>query len=155
MKASFFQEPELEFGNGGTHVDIRYGLMRYGPLDLGETSAPIQLRIGLVGTEETIAMVRHLSRRYSRQTEQALEPVSPVPRFLWELAVSRLLGVSRPVVLRNSATGGRSGFGTHPGRSDCARGRGNLSGARRDTDRTRRPDGPGLRATEGPPGGCR
>ncbi len=58
MKASFFQEPELEFGNGGTHVDIRYGLMRYGPLDLGETSAPIQLRIGLVGTEETIAMVR-------------------------------------------------------------------------------------------------
>ncbi len=58
MKASFFHEPELEFGKGGTHVDMRYGLMRYGPLDLGEASAPSQLRVGLVGTEETIAMLR-------------------------------------------------------------------------------------------------
>lgn len=58
MKASFFHEPELEFGNGGTHVDIRYGLMRHGPLDLGETSAPSQLKVGLVGTEETIAAIR-------------------------------------------------------------------------------------------------
>lgn len=27
MKLSFFHEPELEFGNGGTHVDIRHGVM--------------------------------------------------------------------------------------------------------------------------------
>jgi hypothetical protein len=33
--------PALEFGNGGTHVDIRYGLMRHGPLDLGETAPPL------------------------------------------------------------------------------------------------------------------
>jgi hypothetical protein len=58
MKASFFQEPELEFGNGGTHVDIRYGLMQHGPLDLGDTSAPSELKVGLVGTEESIAMIR-------------------------------------------------------------------------------------------------
>jgi hypothetical protein len=58
MRLSFFQEPQLEFGNGGTHVDIRYGIMRHGPLDLGDTSAPTQLRIGLVGTEETIATIR-------------------------------------------------------------------------------------------------
>lgn len=58
MKLSFLQEPELEFGNGGTHVDIRYGVMRHGPLDLCDPSAPTQLRIGLVGTEETIAAIR-------------------------------------------------------------------------------------------------
>ncbi|MGC2331046.1 MAG: hypothetical protein WA581_06315, partial [Candidatus Acidiferrales bacterium] len=58
MKLSFLQEPELEFGNGGTHVDIRYGILRHGPLDLGETTAPTQLRVGLVGTEETIAAVK-------------------------------------------------------------------------------------------------
>ena len=58
MKLSFLQEPELEFGNGGTHVDIRYGILRHGPLDLGETTAPTQLRVGLVGTEESIAAVR-------------------------------------------------------------------------------------------------
>lgn len=58
MKLSFLHEPELEFGNGGTHVDIRFGVMRHGPLDLGETSAPSQLRVGLIGNEETIAAIR-------------------------------------------------------------------------------------------------
>jgi len=58
MKVSFFHEPELEFGNGGTHVDMRYGMTQHGPLDLGEISSPRQLRVGLIGTEETIASIR-------------------------------------------------------------------------------------------------
>jgi hypothetical protein len=58
VKLSFLHEPELEFGNGGTHVDIRHGVMRYGPLDLGENTAPTQLRVGLIGTEQTIAAIR-------------------------------------------------------------------------------------------------
>ena len=58
MKLSVFDEPELEFGNGGTHVDIRYGVTHHGPLDLSETTAPRQLRVGLIGTEETISAVR-------------------------------------------------------------------------------------------------
>ena len=37
MKLTFFEEPELEFGGGGTHVDMRYGLAQYGPLDIGDT----------------------------------------------------------------------------------------------------------------------
>jgi len=63
VKLSFFQEPELEFGNGGTHVDIRYGIIRYGPLDLGDTAAPSQLRVGVIGTEETIASIRQWLER--------------------------------------------------------------------------------------------
>jgi hypothetical protein len=55
MRLEVFREPELEFGRGGTHVDIRYGLMRHGPLDIDEASAPTQLKVGLVGTEETQA----------------------------------------------------------------------------------------------------
>jgi hypothetical protein len=58
MKFEFFDEPELEFGNGGTHVDIRYGLMAHGPLDLGEPTAPQQIRVGLVGTTESVNAVR-------------------------------------------------------------------------------------------------
>lgn len=54
----FFDEPELEFGEGGTHVDIRHGLMAHGPLDLGETTAPTQIRVGLVGSTESINGVR-------------------------------------------------------------------------------------------------
>lgn len=59
MKPSFLHEPELEFGNSGTHVDIRYGLLRYGPLDVGEATSPTQLKVGLVGTQETIDEIRH------------------------------------------------------------------------------------------------
>lgn len=59
MNLAFFQEPELEFGSGGAHVDIRYGMMRYGPLDFGDSIAPTQLRVGLIGTEETIASIRN------------------------------------------------------------------------------------------------
>jgi hypothetical protein len=66
MRLHFFQEPELEFGRGGTHVDIRYGVIRYGPLDVDETTAPTQLRVGLVGTEESIAAVRAWFERCSR-----------------------------------------------------------------------------------------
>jgi len=58
VKSGFFPEPELEFGNGGTHVDIRYGIIRHGPLDLGDPTAPTSLRVGIVGTEETIAGLR-------------------------------------------------------------------------------------------------
>jgi hypothetical protein len=58
VRLSFFHEPELEFSGGGTHVDIRHGIMRHGPLDVGEASAPSQLRVGLVGTEQTIAEIR-------------------------------------------------------------------------------------------------
>lgn len=58
MKFEFFEEPELEFGNGGSHVDIRYGLMTHGPLDLGEATAPQQIRVGLIGTSESVDAVR-------------------------------------------------------------------------------------------------
>jgi hypothetical protein len=54
MNIDFFQEPDLEFGNGGRHIDVRYGLMENGPLDVGTPVAPTQMRVGIVGTRETI-----------------------------------------------------------------------------------------------------
>ena len=58
MNLSYLAEPELEFGNGGTHVDIRYGIIGHGPLDLGDQTAPTSLRVGIVGTDETISALR-------------------------------------------------------------------------------------------------
>src|SRR5215510_8787526 len=63
MKFSFFEEPDLEFANGGTHIDIRFGIKKYGPLDLGDATAPTQLRIGFIGTDETIVAMRHWLQR--------------------------------------------------------------------------------------------
>ena len=44
MKADFLHEPELEFGNGCRHVDVRFGLMHYGPLDAGGTETGVHSR---------------------------------------------------------------------------------------------------------------
>src|SRR5438046_1157864 len=53
MKATFFDEPELEFGSG-SHIDIRFGLMNYGPLDFEKPIAPKKINVGIVGTPETV-----------------------------------------------------------------------------------------------------
>ncbi len=56
MKIDFIHEPELEFGTD-KHIDIRFGLMNYGPLDFDSELAPRQINLGLVGTPETIGGV--------------------------------------------------------------------------------------------------
>ena len=54
MKLSHLHEPELEFGLGQRHVDIRFGLMDNGPFDTGQQGAPAQVRLGLIGNAETV-----------------------------------------------------------------------------------------------------
>ncbi len=54
MKIEFLQEPELEFGDGGRHIDIRFGMMHYKPLDYESTGAPKEIKLGIVGSSETI-----------------------------------------------------------------------------------------------------
>jgi hypothetical protein len=44
-------EPDLEFGDDGRHIDPRYGLMTYGPL---QAKPGDLIRIGIVGTSETV-----------------------------------------------------------------------------------------------------
>lgn len=58
MNIDFIDEPDLEFGGGGHHIDVRFGIMQHGPLDRGMSTAPAQLRVGIVGTEETIEGVQ-------------------------------------------------------------------------------------------------
>lgn len=58
MNIDFIDEPDLEFGDGGYHIDVRFGIMQHGPLDRGASTAPTQLRVGIVGTEETIEGVQ-------------------------------------------------------------------------------------------------
>lgn len=53
MKLTHIDEPELEFGTG-KHIDIRFGLRNYGPLDFKDPTAPKQINVGIVGTSETI-----------------------------------------------------------------------------------------------------
>jgi len=54
MKISFLQEPELEFGNQGRHIDIRFGMMHHKPLDYDNSLAPREIKLGIIGSSETI-----------------------------------------------------------------------------------------------------
>ena len=53
MRATILPKPELEFG-AGRHIDIRFGLLNYGPLDHDRPSAPRRIRVGIIGTSETV-----------------------------------------------------------------------------------------------------
>jgi hypothetical protein len=54
IEVSNIGEPKLEFGGGGRHLDIRFGLMDYGPFDAAHAEAPRRIRIGIVGSAETV-----------------------------------------------------------------------------------------------------
>ncbi|KPK90276.1 hypothetical protein AMJ80_08630 [bacterium SM23_31] len=58
MKISFLHEPELEFGTG-RHIDIRFGLINYGPLDFDSPSAPKNINLGIVGNLQTVEGVHN------------------------------------------------------------------------------------------------
>lgn len=58
MKSFFVNEPDLEFGGNGRHIDIRFGLKATGPLDRGTPSAPPIVRVGVVGDAESVSLFR-------------------------------------------------------------------------------------------------
>jgi hypothetical protein len=54
MRLFNVDEPELEFGGSQPHIDIRFGLKDYGPLDLLSTQSPKAIRVGVVGTSDGV-----------------------------------------------------------------------------------------------------
>jgi hypothetical protein len=81
MKITLLNEPELQFGSG-THVDIKFGLMNYGPLDFDQPLAPVNIKLGIVGTPESIeGIVRWLERiRLGVAAKESKRP-NLFPRF--------------------------------------------------------------------------
>ncbi len=53
MNVEYLPEPELEFG-AGRHIDIKFGLMHFGPLDFADPLAPKKIKLGIVGVPESI-----------------------------------------------------------------------------------------------------
>ena len=63
MRARILEEPELEFGNGGRHVDPRTGISDYGPVDGAAPGAPRTIRVGIVGPADGVTGVRQWLER--------------------------------------------------------------------------------------------
>ena len=57
MRPFFIHEPELQFGQG-RHLDIRFGISNYKPLDYRDTLAPKAIPLGIIGTERNICDLR-------------------------------------------------------------------------------------------------
>ena len=91
MNLTILEEPELEFGAANRHVDIRFGIRDYGPFDLQLSRAPKEVRVGLIGTSETVEGTTRWLERCSqgvaqKQTKQpnlfpAFPPVSSTSSF--------------------------------------------------------------------------
>jgi len=63
MRVSHLTEPPLEFGQRMRHVDSRYGLIDNGPFDAGLDGSPSRIRIGIVGSAQTVeGSVRWIQR---------------------------------------------------------------------------------------------
>ena len=58
MNISIIPEPELEFGNGVKHVDIRHGITHLKPFDIDDSRRPDKISVGIIGTPESIAGVK-------------------------------------------------------------------------------------------------
>jgi hypothetical protein len=50
----YIDEPCLQFGRD-RHPDIRYGIMNFGPFDVGEKRRPTGIKLGIVGTPAAVA----------------------------------------------------------------------------------------------------
>lgn len=57
MNIQFLEEPELQFGSG-KHIDIKFGLKNYGPLDFESSFAPKAIKLGIVGTPDAVEGVQ-------------------------------------------------------------------------------------------------
>lgn len=81
MKIEFLHEPELEFGVA-RHIDIKFGLMNYGPLDFDNPLAPKNIKLGIVGTPETIeGIVRWLEKCRTGIPAKSSKRPNLFPRF--------------------------------------------------------------------------
>src|SRR5690606_34989751 len=58
MTFDFIDEPELEFGAGGRHIDIRFGIMDNGPADVEAARAPKAITVGIIGTPANVEGLR-------------------------------------------------------------------------------------------------
>jgi len=74
ITASYIPEPLLEFADGRQHVDPKTGIIRFGPKSLRPgTRHPTQIRMGFVGTAESIARAGEWIERTSSGVAGASE----------------------------------------------------------------------------------
>ena len=58
LRLRYIDEPVLEFAGDAVHVDQKRGIARYGPATLGLKRHPAQVRLGFLGSGESVASAK-------------------------------------------------------------------------------------------------
>ena len=77
IRCRYFPEPLISFSAGGLHVDPKSGIARYGPRSYGTSRHPEHVRVGLVGSSETIEK----SREWMLQNAEGIPGDAKHPEF--------------------------------------------------------------------------
>lgn len=72
-EVAYFDEPELQFGNA-RHIDVRFGLMNHGALDVAENERPDKLVVGLLGSSQSTSSLRNWLGRIAKGVEAKESP---------------------------------------------------------------------------------
>lgn len=79
IKASFLDEPALEFAGGQQELDQKRGLAGYGPASLGETRHPTSIKLGFIGSGTSVDLARTWFRRAAEGVRG--DPAKRLPDF--------------------------------------------------------------------------
>lgn len=82
IRASWRREPVLGFAGGRVHVDAKTGLARFGPASLGLKRHPAEIRIGFVGSGQSIQSARGLFERAAEGIDGDPRKAPRFPGFL-------------------------------------------------------------------------
>lgn len=76
MLSDLLREPEVELGGGHRHIDPRFGILQFGPLDAGTGRMRREIRLGIIGTRETAEKLREWLDRCARgvDAKQSRQP---------------------------------------------------------------------------------
>lgn len=82
MLSDLLREPEIELGGGNRHIDPRFGILHFGPLDAGTGRMRREIRLGIVGSRETTEKLRQWIEHCARgvDAKQSRQP-NLFPRF--------------------------------------------------------------------------
>lgn len=78
---TLFDEPRLHFGGDHTDIDPKRGLALYGPCDLDTPKHKNRVRVGLVGTGQTVAQAREWLSRCANPIPGKLDKLRQAPHF--------------------------------------------------------------------------
>ena len=83
LQAWYHEEPELLFGNSNPCSDPKTGLSIYGPYHLPDQDfpTPLEIKIGVVGSGETVSLTRRFIEKCSRKVMSGKDNTILFPSF--------------------------------------------------------------------------